>query len=209
MPDRPGYRIAKRSLDLGAAIFGLLITFPMLAAVAILVRLKLGSSVLFRQERAGLGGKPFHIIKFRTMTDARDASGTLLPDDTRLTSFGRFLRATSLDELPQLFNVIAGHMSLVGPRPLFVRYIPRYNASQKRRLEVAPGITGLAQINGRNAISWDEKFALDVHYVDAACFVLDLRILFATAMKVLRRSDISQDGHATMPEFMGPEGVEL
>lgn len=208
MPDRLAYRTAKRALDLGVALLGLIITFPMLTAVAILVRVKLGSPVLFRQERAGLGGQPFHIFKFRTMTDARDASGALLPDDIRLTSFGKFLRTTSLDELPQLFNVIAGQMSLVGPRPLFVRYIPRYNASQKRRLEVAPGITGLAQINGRNTISWDEKFALDVRYVDSANFVLDLRILFATAMKVLRRSDINQGGHATMPEFMGNEGKQ-
>jgi lipopolysaccharide/colanic/teichoic acid biosynthesis glycosyltransferase len=203
------YRVAKRALDFGIAALVLGLLWPVLLVVALLVRLKLGSPIIFCQERAGFGGRPFQIYKFRTMTDRRDAEGHLLPDDLRLPPFGRFLRAASLDELPQLFNVIEGHMSLVGPRPLYMRYIPRYDSTQIRRLEVVPGITGLAQISGRNAISWEEKFILDVHYVESACFLLDTKILFRTAAKVLTRSDISKDGHATMPEFMGSEGAKL
>jgi len=202
------YRVTKRVLDFGIAVIVLGLVWPALFVVALLVRIKLGSPIIFSQERAGLGGRPFQIYKFRTMVDRRDTEGQLLPDDVRLPPFGRFLRTTSLDELPQLFNVIVGHMSLVGPRPLFARYIPRYDTTQIRRLEVVPGITGLAQINGRNAISWEEKFAMDVQYAESACLLLDTKILLRTVAKVLLRSNISKDGHATMPEFMGSEGAQ-
>lgn len=190
-------------MDIGGAAIGLLVCSPILAVVALLVRLKLGAPILFRQQRPGLHGKPFMLYKFRTMTDARDADGHLLPDAERLTNFGRFLRRTSLDELPELFNVLKGDMSLVGPRPLLMQYLDRYTPEQMRRHEVKPGITGWAQVNGRNALSWEEKFALDVWYVDHLSLWLDLKIILLTIWKVLRREGISQDGHATMEEFLG------
>jgi lipopolysaccharide/colanic/teichoic acid biosynthesis glycosyltransferase len=198
------YRAAgKRILDLALVLPALAILSPVLLAVGILVRRRLGAPVLFRQARPGLHGRPFTMLKFRTMTDARDAHGELLPDSERLTPFGRFLRSTSLDELPELFNVLKGDMSLVGPRPLLVRYLPRYSPEQARRHEVKPGLTGWAQVNGRNAISWDDKLALDVWYVDHQSLPLDLTILALTVVKILRRDGISQPGHATMEEFLG------
>lgn len=174
---------------------------PLLAVVALLVRIKLGSPVLFRQKRLGKDAQIFEIIKFRTMTDARDAAGQLLPDAVRLTRFGKFMRSASLDELPELLNVLRGDMSLVGPRPLMVQYLPRYTARQARRHEVTPGITGLAQVKGRNALSWDEKFAWDVRYVETWSLWLDLKILLLTVKTVFVREGISAQGDATMPEF--------
>jgi len=191
----------KRSFDLLAVILTAPLWLPVLGVVALLVRWKLGSPVFFRQRRPGLGGKIFELIKFRTMTDARDATGQLLPDAVRLTPFGRWLRATSLDELPELFNVLRGEMSLVGPRPLLVEYLPRYNARQARRHEVRPGLTGLVQINGRNGLSWEQKFEYDVWYVDNRSWWLDLSILFRTVWQVITRQGISAPGDATMPEF--------
>jgi lipopolysaccharide/colanic/teichoic acid biosynthesis glycosyltransferase len=173
--------------------------------LAFRVRQELGSPVLFRQVRPGLGGKPFVMYKFRTMTEERDEQGNLFPDEKRLTPFGAFLRAWSLDELPELFNVLKGDMSLVGPRPLLMQYLDRYTPEQFRRHEVKPGITGWAQVNGRNALSWEEKFKLDVWYVDNWTIWLDLKILWLTLVKVLRREGISAHGHATMPEFKGSE----
>jgi lipopolysaccharide/colanic/teichoic acid biosynthesis glycosyltransferase len=163
----------------------------------------MGWPVFFKQKRPGLKGHPFLLVKFRTMTDERDETGTLLPDGSRLTSLGRFLRATSLDELPQLWNVLRGELSLVGPRPLLMQYLERYTPEQARRHEVLPGITGWAQINGRNAISWEEKFALDIWYVDNWSLKLDALILVRTFLRVLKRDGISREGHATMPEFLG------
>jgi len=171
--------------------------------VAVLVQFFSGSPVFFRQRRPGLHGEPFTICKFRTMTDVRDAQGNLLPDEQRLTPFGRFLRCTSLDELPELFNVLKGDMSLVGPRPLLMRYLDRYTPEQMRRHEVRPGITGWAQVNGRNALTWEQKFALDVWYVDHQSLWLDLKIIVLTVWKILKREGISQPGQATMEEFMG------
>ena len=193
----------KRLIDLLASVFGLLILAVPLAVLAWLIRRKLGSPVFFSQVRPGLHGKPFRMVKFRTMTDERDASGALLPDAQRLTPFGRFLRASSLDELPELWNVLRGDMSLVGPRPLLIAYLPLYTPEQARRHEVLPGITGWAQVNGRNAISWAEKFALDVWYVDHRSLWLDVRILWMTVRKVLVRDGISAAGEATMPRFEG------
>ncbi len=193
----------KRVFDFSAAALGLLLLAPLLLVLAVLVRVKLGSPVLFVQERPGRGGRLFHLLKFRTMTDGRDAAGQLLPDAQRLTPFGRWLRASSLDELPELWNVLRGDMSLVGPRPLLVRYLPRYSPEQARRHEVRPGITGWAQINGRNALNWDEKFRLDVWYVDHRTLGLDLTILCRTVWKVVRREGIAAAGEATMPEFRG------
>lgn len=193
----------KRLFDLLASAMGLLILAVPLALLTWQVRRKLGSPVLFTQVRPGLHGKPFRMVKFRTMTDARDASGALLPDAQRLTPFGRFLRASSLDELPELWNVLRGDMSLVGPRPLLVEYLPLYSTEQARRHEVRPGITGWAQINGRNAISWADKFALDVWYVDHRSMWLDVHILWLTVRKVLVRDGISAPGDATMPKFEG------
>lgn len=193
----------KRCFDLllvfGAAVFWL----PLLLVLAALVRVRLGTPILFCQQRPGLDGLPFVLLKFRTMTSARDAQGNLLPDEQRLTRFGRFLRASSLDELPELFNVLKGDMSLVGPRPLLMEYLPRYTPEQARRHEVRPGITGWAQVNGRNAISWEEKFKLDVWYVDHHTLWLDLKILALTVIQVFQRKDINAAGHATMPEFRG------
>jgi len=195
--------MTKRLFDLTATIFGLLMIWPFLLVLALLVRIKLGSSVFFCQQRPGLHGKPFMIYKFRTMTNECDANGNLLPDDRRLTSFGKFLRCVSLDELPELINVLKGEMSLVGPRPLLMEYLPLYTPGQSRRHEVRPGITGWAQINGRNAISWEEKFTLDVWYVDNHSLMLDVRILWMTFNKVFKREGINQDGQATMEKFSG------
>lgn len=193
----------KRMLDVTGAGLGLLVLSPVVLGTALLVRRRLGSPVLFRQQRPGLHGRPFAMLKFRTMTDARDAQGNLLSDAERLTPFGRFLRSTSLDELPELLNVLKGDMSLVGPRPLLISYLPLYTPEQARRHEVKPGITGWAQINGRNAISWEDKFALDVWYVDNRSLWLDIRILALTVWKVLRREGISAANDATMPVFRG------
>lgn len=193
----------KRTLDLVVAVTALALLWPLMLAIAGLVRLLLGSPVLFRQQRPGLHGEIFTILKFRTMTDARAADGTLLPDGERLTRIGRLLRASSLDELPELLNVICGDMSLVGPRPLLTAYLSRYSPEQMRRHEVRPGITGLAQISGRNGLNWDEKFALDVAYVDSVSLALDVRIIARTLERVLRRDGISQPGQATAEEFMG------
>lgn len=200
-------RAIKRAIDVTAAGAVLVASAPVLAAVAVAVRKNLGSPVLFRQQRAGKDGALFTLLKFRTMRDARDASGRPRPDAERLTSFGRWLRASSLDELPQLVNVLRGDMSLVGPRPLLPQYLPRYTREQARRHEVLPGLTGWAQIKGRNALSWEDKFALDVWYVDHWSLALDLRILLATVGKVLARSGVSAAGEATMAEFMGSPGV--
>lgn len=190
---------AKRLLDLALVLPGLVLLAPLLLAVALAVRVRLGPGVFFRQERPGLHGRPFVILKFRTMLPGPG------PDAERLTPFGRFLRSTSLDELPELFNVLAGHMSLVGPRPLLMQYLPRYTREQARRHEVLPGLSGWAQINGRNALTWEEKFALDVWYVDNRSLKLDLTILARTVLAVLRREGVSAAGEATMPEFMGAE----
>ncbi len=194
---------SKRLLDLALTSTALVCLSPVFAAVAVLVRLKLGSPILFRQQRPGLRARPFMMMKFRTMTDARDASGELLPDAERLPPFGQFLRSTSLDELPELLNVLKGEMSLVGPRPLLMRYLDRYTPQQMRRHEVPPGITGWAQVNGRNAISWEKKFELDVWYVENCSFWLDIKVLWMTVLKVVRRADINQQGQATQSEFMG------
>jgi lipopolysaccharide/colanic/teichoic acid biosynthesis glycosyltransferase len=196
-------RYGKRVLDLISAVVLLIVLSPALVFIAIKVRRTLGAPVLFRQLRAGQDGLPFTVIKFRTMTDATDAHGHLLPDAARLTRFGDLLRRSSLDELPELFNVVKGEMSLVGPRPLLLRYIDRYTPEQMRRHAVKPGITGWAQINGRNAIDWETRFALDVWYVNHCSFWLDLRIVLLTGKKVLRSEGISQEGHVTMSEFMG------
>ncbi len=195
----------KRALDLLIVLPALVVLSPVIAALAALVRRKLGAPVLFKQVRPGLHGQPFTMYKFRTMTDARDDEGRLLPDAVRLTPFGKLLRSTSLDELPELWNVVKGEMSLVGPRPLLMQYLTRYSPEQARRHEVRPGVTGWAQINGRNALTWPQKFALDVWYVDHASLGLDLRILALTFLKVLRREGVSQAGEATMQEFMGNE----
>jgi sugar transferase EpsL len=193
----------KSILDRTSAALLLLLLWPFLAVLWLLVRFGLGSPVLFRQPRAGHGGKTFELLKFRTMTDARDAQGNLLPDGERLTRLGRALRSLSLDELPQLWNVLRGDLSFVGPRPLLARYLDRYTPEQARRHLVKPGITGWAQVNGRNAISWDQKFALDVWYVDHWGLWLDFRILLLTLWRVIRRQGVSSDDHATMPEFFG------
>jgi len=194
----------KRLLDLVVAAVALLLLSPLLAVVAVAVRVSIGAPVLFRQRRPGKGGQPFELLKFRTMSDAVDGHGRLLPDAQRLGRIGALLRELSLDELPELINVIKGEMSLVGPRPLLMQYLDRYTPDQARRHDVKPGITGWAQINGRNAISWDERFALDVWYVDHRSLWLDLKILMITVKKVFTREGIAQPGHATMPEFTGP-----
>jgi sugar transferase EpsL len=194
---------AKRLFDLLSSIVLLVVLGPSMLVLAGLVRWRMGSPVLFRQQRAGLAGHPFTIFKFRTMTDARDAHGNLLAEEKRLTRLGSLLRSTSLDELPELLNVIKGEMSLVGPRPLHVRYLDRYTTEQGRRHEVKPGITGWAQVHGRNAITWEEKFRLDVWYVDNHRLGLDLQILCRTLVQALKREGISAEGYATMPEFMG------
>ena len=193
----------KRLFDFFAAFLGLLLLALPLLCLIFLVRIKLGSPVFFRQVRPGMNGKPFEMIKFRTMTDECGPDGQLLPDAVRLSPFGRFLRSTSLDELPELWNVLRGDMSLVGPRPLLMEYLPLYNSEQVRRHEVRPGVTGWAQVNGRNAISWEEKFKLDTWYVQNQSFWLDIKILWLTVKKVLVRDGISATGEATMSKFTG------
>jgi lipopolysaccharide/colanic/teichoic acid biosynthesis glycosyltransferase len=193
----------KRLFDFTSAFLGLLALSPVIIVVAILIRFKLGSPILFTQDRPGLNGHVFKMMKFRTMLDAKDKQGNLLPDNQRMTKFGAFLRSTSLDELPGLFNVLKGDMSLVGPRPLLVQYLPLYSAEQARRHNVRPGITGWAQVNGRNAISWEDKFKLDVWYVDNQSFWLDIKILLLTVKKVFVREGISADGHVTIGPFKG------
>jgi len=197
------YRVVKRMFDIIASCILLVLFSPVMALTACLIYLTMGSPVLFRQQRPGLYGQPFTLVKFRTMTDARDKTGNLLPDEMRLTRLGALLRSTSLDELPELFNVLKGEMSLVGPRPLKMEYLSLYTPRQARRHEVLPGITGWAQVNGRNSLSWEEKFELDVWYVDNQSFWLDLKILFLTVVKVLKREGISAEGHVTMPKFTG------
>jgi lipopolysaccharide/colanic/teichoic acid biosynthesis glycosyltransferase len=197
--------LLKRIFDIAVAALGLLLLSPVLLVMVALVRLFHGSPVLFGQTRPGFKGMPFRIYKFRTMTNARAADGSLLPDAERLTPLGRLLRATSLDELPELLNVLKGEMSLVGPRPLLMQYLERYSPEQMRRHDVLPGITGWAQVNGRNALTWDEKFRLDVWYVDNWSFWLDIKIIFLTLWKVVKREGISQPGHATAEEFMGSQ----
>jgi lipopolysaccharide/colanic/teichoic acid biosynthesis glycosyltransferase len=204
----PGVPLSKRILDLCIVSVGLILISPVLVLIALLVRIFLGSPVLFRQVRPGHRGRLFELYKFRSMTEARDGMGRLLPDEQRLTRFGRFLRASSLDELPELFNVLRGEMSWVGPRPLLRQYLERYTPEQARRHDVLPGITGWAQVNGRNALTWEDKFHLDVWYVDHWSFWLDLKILSLTIWKVLTREGISQVGHATAMEFMGSPAVE-
>ncbi len=203
----------KRVFDILFSLLLLIVLSPILAVVFLMVSTKLGRPAIFKQQRPGLdkkdgrGSRIFTMYKFRTMTDERDENGELLPDNVRLTSFGRFLRRTSLDELPEFWNILKGDMSFVGPRPLLVRYLDRYSTEQARRHEVRPGLTGWAQINGRNAISWEEKFELDVWYVDHWSFTLDLKILWKTVIKVIKKDGISADGEATMPEFMGRGGL--
>jgi lipopolysaccharide/colanic/teichoic acid biosynthesis glycosyltransferase len=198
-------RHGKRALDLALTIPALFILSPAIAILTLAVRLNMGSPVFFRQERPGLHGTPFTLLKYRTMTDARNAHGTLISDSERLTTFGRFLRSTSLDELPELWSVLRGEMSLVGPRPLLIEYLPLYNRQQARRHETKPGLTGWAQVNGRNALTWERKFELDVWYVDNLGLWLDLRIISSTLWKVIAREGISGEGQATMSPFTGSE----
>jgi lipopolysaccharide/colanic/teichoic acid biosynthesis glycosyltransferase len=204
MPPMPaGIPLPKRLFDLALTISGLVLVSPILLLVAVLVRIFHGSPVVFRHKRPGLHGKPFTLYKFRTMTNARDADGNLLPDEHRLTPLGKFLRGTSLDELPELFNVVRGEMSMIGPRPLLMKYLDRYSPEQARRHNTLPGITGWAQINGRNNLSWEVKFELDVWYVDNWSLWLDVKILARTIWKVLAREGINEPGNATAREFMG------
>ncbi len=196
-------RYIKRPQDFLLALIALIALSPVMLITALLVRKKLGSPVIFTQERPGLNGKIFKMYKFRSMTDAKDADGNLLPDEVRLTDFGKKLRATSLDELPELINIIKGDMSIVGPRPLLVRYLPRYNQKQARRHEVRPGFTGYAQVNGRNSITWEDKFEKDVYYVDHVTFLGDWKIIFQTVKTVVKRDGVSSETSVTMEEFMG------
>ncbi len=193
----------KRLLDIVISLCGIIVLSPVYLILAALVRKKLGTPVIFKQERPGKNEKIFQLYKFRSMTDARDSDGNLLPDEERLTPFGKKLRGTSLDELPELFNILKGDMSVVGPRPLLVRYLPRYSATQRRRHDVRPGLTGLAQVNGRNAITWEQKFAYDVEYVDHLTFAMDVGIFFRTVRAVLKHEGINSETSATMEEFMG------
>lgn len=202
------YKYIKRILDIISSLLAIIILSPLLAVTAVLVKTKLGSPVLFKQERPGKNEKIFTLMKFRTMTDERDENGELLPDEVRLTKFGKFLRSTSIDELPELFNILKGDMSVIGPRPLLVKYLPRYNEHQHRRHEVRPGLSGWAQVNGRNSISWEEKFDLDVEYVDNYSLSKDINILFMTVMSVIKRDGINSDNDVTMEEFMGSFNVE-
>ena len=201
-------RWIKRIIDIVLSGIALLVLSPLYLILAFFVRVKLGAPVLFSQERPGKNEKVFRMYKFRSMTDARDTQGNLLPDEKRLTHFGAMLRATSLDELPELWNIFKGDMSIVGPRPLLVKYLPRYNDRQRHRHDVRPGLTGWAQVNGRNAISWEKKFEYDIEYVEKESFLFDLKILFMTVGKVLHRSGISQEGNATMEEFMGTKEAD-
>lgn len=200
------YRFYKRILDIAIALIAGVMCAPLLLAIALLLWI-IQRRVIFRQRRPGLHGRPFNLYKFCSMTDAHDDCGTLLPDNQRLTRVGAVVRSASLDELPQLWNVLRGEMSLVGPRPLLMEYLERYTPEQARRLDAIPGITGWAQVNGRNALTWEQKFNLDLWYVDHRSIGLDLRILWQTLLKVMNREGISQDGHATMPEFLGSEGA--
>ena len=193
----------KRLFDMCVSVAAIVLLSPLLLVTMLVTRIKLGGPVFFRQQRPGLGGRPFEMVKFRTMTDSRDSVGNLLSDGERLTAYGRFLRSTSIDELPELWNVLKGDLSVVGPRPWLMDYLPLYSAEQTRRHEVRPGVTGWAQINGRNAISWDEKFALDIWYVDNRSFFLDLKILLMTAKNVLIRRGVNAVGSSTMPRFTG------
>ena len=202
-------RLIKRLADIFVSLIVLILALPVLLVTAILIRIKLGSPILFKQVRPGLNAKSFTLYKFRTMKDAVDSQGNPLPDEKRMTKFGLMLRKLSLDEFPQLINVIKGDISLVGPRPLLVRYLDRYNEHQSRRHEMKPGITGWAQVNGRNAISWEQKFDYDVWYIDNWSIFLDFNILIKTAFKVLKCSDISQDNHVTMKEFMGSDSSSI
>lgn len=196
-------KYSKRILDIVCALAALFVFWWLYVIVAVLVRIKLGSPVLFKQERPGKDEKIFELYKFRTMTDAKDKNGDLLPDEIRLTKFGKFLRATSLDELPEAFNILKGDMSVIGPRPLLVRYLPRYSAEQHRRHEVKPGLSGYAQAHGRNAVSWEEKFQMDVWYVDHISFLTDIKIILDTVRSVVRREGISSETSVTMEEFKG------
>ncbi len=196
-------QIIKRIIEFMIVLIGLILVSPILLIVAILVKMNLGSPILFRQKRVGLNSEIFEMVKFRTMKDAYDISGNFLPDDMRLTKFGQFLRKTSLDELPELWNVLKGDMSLVGPRPLLVEYLPLYSEEQMKRHNVRPGVTGYAQVNGRNNISWAKKFELDVYYVENFSLWLDVKILFQTVAKVLGQADIAQEGHVTIEKFNG------
>ena len=196
-------KLIKRLMDFLIAALSIIIFSPLLIILAILVRVKLGRPVIFKQERPGLNGKVFKLYKFRTMTDAKDENGNLLDDEYRLTSFGKKLRSTSLDELPELYNILKGDMSIVGPRPLLVKYLPLYSDEQKRRHDVRPGLTGLAQVSGRNAITWSEKFNKDIEYVDNVSFGLDVSIFFKTIYCVLKREGINSDSAATMEDFTG------
>lgn len=197
-------RFFKRALDVFCSLLAIVVFWWLFAIVAILVRVKLGSPVLFTQDRPGKNEKIFKLYKFRTMTDARDENGNLLPDDVRLTKFGKLLRSTSLDELPEVFNILKGDMSIIGPRPLLVKYLPLYNDEQKRRHEVRPGLSGYAQVNGRNSVSWEEKFRMDVEYVDHVTFVGDVKIILGTVLKAfVKREGINSEMAATMEEFKG------
>ena len=196
-------RVVKRPMDFILSLIAIIVLSPVLLIVALLVRTKLGSPVLFKQKRPGLNEEIFMMYKFRTMTDEKDAKGELLPDSIRLTKFGRLLRSTSLDELPELFNILKGDMSIIGPRPLLVQYLPLYNNHQKRRHEVRPGLSGLAQVSGRNAISWEDKFNLDVEYVDNVSFITDWKIIFLTVKKVFVREGINSETAATIEPFKG------
>lgn len=198
-------KYVKRPQDLLCALVALIVLSPVLLITAFLVRVKLGSPVIFKQKRPGINGKIFTLYKFRTMIDARDKDGNLLPDEVRLTKFGKLLRSTSLDELPELLNILFGDIAVIGPRPLLVEYLPRYNEEQRRRHEVRPGLSGLAQVNGRNAISWEDKFRYDVEYVDHVTFLGDWKIIFQTIWNVLKRDGISSETSATMEVFMGTE----
>ncbi len=199
--------ILKRTIDVAGALAGLALALPLLSAAAVAVEVTMARPVIFRQLRAGRQGHPFNLYKLRTMSDARDTCGNLLADEERQTPAGRWIRGHSIDELPQLWNVLRGDMSLVGPRPLLPEYVARYSQFERRRLEVKPGITGWAQVNGRNSLSWDRKFELDVWYVDHRCYWLDVKILATTAWQVLRGHGINQPGHATMPEFLGSQAA--
>jgi sugar transferase EpsL len=204
-----GSPISKRLLDLTLTSFCLVILSPLLLLIFVLIWIKFGRPILFRQLRPGFKGRPFLLYKFRSMTEDHDDQGKLLPDAERLTAFGRFLRDFSLDELPEMFNVLRGEMSWVGPRPLLMKYLQRYNSDQARRHEVLPGITGWAQVNGRNTLTWEDKFRYDVWYVDHWSFLLDLKILWMTAVQVLKREGISQPGHATAEEFIGSNNSDI
>lgn len=210
VPQKKGFydKYIKRPQDFLCALLATIILSPVMLIIAILVRVKLGSPVIFRQKRPGLNGEIFELYKFRTMTDKKDKNGHLLPDDVRLTSFGKKLRSTSLDELPELINVLNGDMSVVGPRPLLVQYLPLYNKHQARRHEARPGFTGYAQVNGRNSITWEDKFDMDVYYVDHVSFLMDWRIILKTVMTVLKREGISSESAATMEAFKGTPAKE-